>query len=471
MRIKFCGAAQTVTGSTHLLTLNNGYTILMDCGLYQGVEDKFEDFNNQWHFKPADIDCVILSHAHIDHSGRLPQLVKDGYSGPIYSTGATRDLCAIMLMDSAYIQQRDAEFMNKRKSERNEGKTAKPLYTPKDVTPCINAFVTCGYGKWQQITEGLEVQFRDSGHILGSASVTLRIQKNEYKTVTFGFTGDIGRPERPILRDPVPMPQCDYLICESTYGGKFHQSHPDEKEKLLRIIRETCVDSRGKLIIPAFSVGRTQEIVYLLDQLETEGKLPKIPVFVDSPLAINATDVFQWHPECFDEDILSYMLQDPNPFGFKDLHYIRKVEYSKKLNDYKDPCIIISASGMITAGRIKHHVLNNIDKAKNTILIVGYAPSHTIGGRLRAGAESVKIFGALKEVKARVEIMDSFSAHGDQDEMLAYLDNQDRKKLKQIFLVHGDYKRQRTFKEALKEADFRKIVIPRLKDEVRFEEN
>ncbi len=471
MRIKFCGAAQTVTGSSHLLTLNNGYTILLDCGLYQGIEDKFEDFNESWQFKPSEIDCVILSHAHIDHSGRLPKLVKDGFSGEIFSTGATRDLCAIMLMDSAYIQVRDAEFVNKRKTERNNGKTNTPLYTPKDIAPCINAFTTHGYNKWHQIAEGVELLFKDSGHILGSASVTLRIKKNEYKTVSFGFTGDIGRPERPILRDPDPMPQCDYLICESTYGGRTHASHPDEKAKLLRIIRETCIEKGGKLLIPAFSVGRTQEIVYILDQLENEGKLPKIPVYVDSPLAINATDIFQWHPECFDEEILSYMIEDPNPFGFKDLHYIRPVARSKKLNESNEPCIIISASGMITAGRIKHHVLNNIENPKTTILIVGYAPPHTIGGQLRAGAESVKIFGALKQVNATIEIMDSFSAHGDQDEMLDYLDNQDRKKLKQIFLVHGDYQRQRTFKGALKEAGFNKIMIPRLKDEVHFEEN
>ena len=471
MRIKFCGAAQTVTGSSHLLTLNNGYTILLDCGLYQGVEDKFEDFNLNWNFKPSEIDCVILSHAHIDHSGRLPQLVKDGFTGPIYSTGATCDLCAIMLMDSAYIQMRDAEFVNKRKDERNNGKLQRPLYTPKDVAPCMNAFTTFGYNKWKQIADGVELQFRDSGHILGSASVTLRIKKNEYKTVSFGFTGDIGRPERPILRDPVPMPQCDYLICESTYGGRSHENHPDEKVKLLRIIRETCIEKGGKLLIPAFSVGRTQEIVYLLDQLENEGKLPRIPVYVDSPLAINATDIFQWHPECFDDEILEYMITDSNPFGFKDLQYIRPVARSKKLNESNEPCIIISASGMITAGRIKHHVLNNIENPKTTILIVGYAPPHTIGGQLRAGADRVKIFGALKKVNATIEVMDSFSAHGDQAEMLDYLDNQNRKKLKQIFLVHGDYQRQKMFKKGLKEAGFGKIAIPRLKDEYHFEQN
>ena len=457
MKIKFCGAAQTVTGSAHLLTLDNGYQILLDCGLYQGHDKDFENFNTNWKFEPKNIDCVILSHAHIDHSGRLPKLVKDGFKGDIICTHATRDLAAIMLLDSAFIQKRDAEFINKRKGRSDYGKV-KPLYVPEDVPGCMNKFVSIGYERWHRVCKNVDVLLRDSGHILGSASVTLRITENG-ETFTFGFTGDIGRPERPILRDPVPMPACDYIISESTYGNKLHGSKPAEEEKLLEIVTETCVKNGGKLIIPAFSVGRTQEIVYMLDRLETFKKLPHISVFVDSPLAINATDVFQSHPECFDANILDYMLHDPNPFGFRNLHYVRKVEQSKSLNTRKEPCVIISASGMITAGRIKHHIYNHIESPRNTVLMVGYCAPHTLGGRFREGVEEIRIFGEEKKVRAKVEIMDSFSAHGDQREMIDYLDNQ-KKTAQKIFLVHGDYDRQRDFKDKLKENGFNNIYIP-----------
>lgn len=460
-KIKFCGAAQTVTGSSHLVTLDDGTTILLDCGLYQGNEDKYENFNREWGFDPKEIDHMILSHAHIDHSGRIPRLSRDGYKGDIVCTSATRDLASIMLMDSGYIQEKDVVYINKRK-ERLGLKPVKPLYTIEDARNCMDQFVGIGYNRWYRISDTVSVRFRDSGHILGSASVTLRIKKEEGYFKYLAFTGDIGRPERPILRNPVPLDDVDYLICESTYGGKTHGGLPSNKKELLEVIRHTCVEKKGKLIIPAFSVGRTQEIVYMLDQLETENKLPKIPVYVDSPLAVNATDIFTMHPECFDDNILEYMSRDPNPFGFNGLKYVRSVEQSKAINGTKDPAIIISASGMMSAGRVKHHLANNIEDSRNTILVVGYCSPGTLGGRIRNGEDEVRIYGVQYKVNAEVKVLDSFSAHGDQGEMLDYLDNLNRHKLKKVFLVHGDLKRQELFKSGLIESKFQEVEIPHL---------
>ncbi|MEM8908679.1 MAG: MBL fold metallo-hydrolase, partial [Bacteroidota bacterium] len=313
MELKFCGAAQQVTGSAHLITLDDGYTILLDCGLYQGRSKDMADFNSNWYFDPKQIDCLILSHAHIDHSGRVPKLVRDGFRGDIICTHATRSLCAIMLLDSAKIQERDAAYYNKRlarKKRKSKGKKPRsPLYTSEDIGPTMGQFVGIGYNRWHPVSDKVELLFRDAGHILGSANVTLKIKENG-RTVRLGFTGDIGRPNRPILRDPQPMPAVDYLISESTYGDKDHDTAPAEIERFLRIITQTCLEKKGKLIIPAFSVGRTQEIVYMLDQLETAGRLPQIPVYVDSPLAVNATQVFGSHPECFDNNLNEYLLID-----------------------------------------------------------------------------------------------------------------------------------------------------------------
>lgn len=466
-KLQFCGAAQTVTGSNHLIKLPNGKKILLDCGLYQGNDDDMEDFNQKFYYNPSEIDALILSHAHIDHCGRIPKLVKEGFQGKIVSTHATRDLCAILLMDSAYLQQRDAKYENKWRKKQGK-KLIEPLYTDDDVRAAMTQFMSVSYNQWYPVPGVDEVwfQFRDSGHILGSASISLRIKTDEHKEeFILGFTADIGRPARPILKDPNPMPQCDYLICESTYGDRLHDKREEETQKLLNIIQNTCLQKKGKLIIPAFSVGRTQEIVYILDQLANEDRLPRIPIFVDSPLAIDATEIFRMHPDCFDQQLNRYMLTDPNPFGFKHLHYTRKVEDSKKLNDMKDPCVIISASGMITGGRIKHHIFNHIEDARNTVLIVGYAAPYTIGGQLRDGAEEISMFGSKLKVNAQVEIMDSFSAHGDYQEMIEYIDNQNREKLKKIFLVHGELDSQKQFKEHLKNAGFNSIYIPGLEQE------
>lgn len=465
MQVKFCGAAQFVTGSCHLITLDDGYKILLDCGLFQGKGRHIWDYNNTWHFDPADIDCLVLSHAHIDHTGRVPKLVKDGFSGDIHCTHATRSLCTIMLLDSGKIQERDVEWHNKKilkKRRKDLSKIRKPLYSSEDVNPALDLFIGYNYNRWHELNERVSVMFRDAGHILGSASVTLKVKENGKERI-IGFTGDIGRPDRPILRSPQPMPEVEYLICESTYGDKDHQLPPEQSEEFLEILKETCVEKKGKLIVPAFSVGRTQEIVYMLDKMETAGLLPKIPVYVDSPLAVNATMIFGQHPECFDNELNEYLLIDKNPFGFNDLNYIRDVNQSKALNDTQEPCIIISSSGMMNAGRVKHHLFNNIENPKNTFLIVGYCSPDTPGGMLRDGVETIKLFGDWKKVKADVKVMDSFSAHGDRNEMYDFISNQ--KDVKQIFLVHGELDRQEKWRSFLNEKGFKNVEIPAEGDE------
>jgi metallo-beta-lactamase family protein len=461
MKIKFCGAAGEVTGSCHLITLDDGYKILLDCGLYQGHDKEMDQFNESWLFNPAEINCLIISHAHIDHIGRVPKLVADGFSGKIYATHATRDLAAIMLLDSAKIQEGDAEYHNKKKNNRDEEKM--PLYTLKDVQRTMQLFSASGYETWFHIHPNVKVQYRDAGHILGSASVTLEIQEGD-KTIRFGFTGDIGRPHRPILSDPQPLPEVDYLICESTYGDRLHDEAPNELNHFLEIIRHTCVEKKGKLIIPAFSVGRTQEIAYMLDQLHQAGSLPQIPVYIDSPLSVNATEIFIKHPECFDAELHEYMLTDENPFGFNSLIYIRDVEESKALNQRPEPCIIIASSGMLNAGRVKHHLANNIEDPCSTFLMVGYCSPGTLGAELRDGAKSIHVFNQEKQVLASVEIMDGFSAHGDQSEMFQVIKNQ-IDTAKKVWLVHGTAERQEPWKAFLLDKGFKDVGIPTLGDE------
>ncbi len=469
MQFKFCGAAREVTGSSHLITLEDGYRILLDCGLNQGRGKHVWDFNNRWSFDPATIDAVVLSHAHIDHTGRIPQLVKDGFKGTIHCTHATRSLCSIMLLDSAKIQERDVEWHNKKEQKKahNQRRKAKaprvPLYTSADVPPAMALFSGHGYNRWFKISRNVEVKYQDMGHILGSASVQLRFKEGS-KWMNVGFTGDIGRPDRPILRDPQIMEPMDYLICESTYGNRDHESTPEQSEELLRIIKETCLEKKGKLIIPAFSVGRTQEIVYMMDKMENAGLLPRIPVFVDSPLAVNATTVFGVHPECYDDNLNEYMLRDENPFGFNNLTYIREVADSKALNARKEPAIIISSSGMMNAGRVKHHLYNCIQEPKNTILIVGYCAPQTPGGQLRNGKKQLTIFGDRLDVRADIRVMDSFSAHADRGEMKQLLQNQ-KDTLKKLFLVHGEYESQKAFQTYLEADGFSNIHIPELGQE------
>jgi metallo-beta-lactamase family protein len=462
MKIQFCGAARTVTGSKHLITASDGTKILLDCGFFQGHGAETDSLNRTFLFDPASIDFLVLSHAHIDHSGNIPNLVKQGFRGPIICTGATADLCRIMLTDSAHIQENDIKYINKHRLKRGE-ELLKPLYSVKDVEKCISLFVKVPYDQLYTVYENLKVKFTDSGHILGSAAVNLELTENGL-TKKICFTGDIGRYNGSILKDPQPFPQADYLITESTYGDRLHGDGTYSLEELFNAVFNTCITKKGKLIIPAFSLGRTQELVYALDQLSNKGMLPKINVYVDSPLSVNATSIMRNHPECFNEDILEYMKKDDNPFGFANLIYVQDVEESKHLNDSKEPCIIISASGMADAGRIKHHLKNNIENPNNTVLMVGYAEPNSLGGKLRSGQKIVKIFGQEYKVNADVVVIDSYSAHGDYLEMLRYFECQDKTKTNQVFLVHGEYETQLIWKEKLLDAGFKHITIPALGD-------
>ncbi|HNS13471.1 MAG TPA: MBL fold metallo-hydrolase, partial [Bacteroidia bacterium] len=411
-------------------------------------------------FDPSKIDFLILSHAHIDHSGNIPNLVKQGFRGKIFCTAATRDLCAIMLADSAHIQEYDIKYLNKKRARQNKS-ILKPIYTMKDVTEAMHFFHTIPFNTPHQIDKGINLEFTHSGHILGAAAVSICITEKRKKKRLF-FSGDIGRPNDNILRSPAPFPQADYIICESTYGNRIHEDREKTENRLLEIVSETCVNKKGKLIIPAFSLGRTQEIVFALNNLHNKKKLPNIKVYVDSPLAINATGIMQAHSECFNEKMHQAMLDDPAPFGFDNLFYVRKAEDSIRLNESKEPMIIISASGMAEAGRVKHHIRNNIEKPNCGILMVGYCTPDSLGGRLLEGAAEVVIFGKTYQVKAKVHVLNSYSAHADYNEMLEYLSCQKPNKVKKTFLVHGDYDVQVDWREKLKDFGLKHIEIPEM---------
>lgn len=457
MKLTFHGAARTVTGSKHLLELESGHRLLLDCGLYQGRRSESDAMNRQFGFDPSTIDAVLLSHAHIDHAGLLPKLYKDGFRGRVFATHATVSLSGLLLMDSAHIQEKDIRFVNKIKARHDE-EPAEPLYTQRDAEGVLDHFVGVGYGLPFSPVPGVSVEYRDAGHILGSATMTLTVTERG-KSIRLGFTGDVGNPGRPILRDPQAMAECDWLISESTYGGIVHEGADLAKEHLLDVIRRTSARG-GKVIIPAFAVGRTQEIVYALDQLFSEGKLPPIPVYVDSPLAVNATGVFLAHPECFDRELNKYMQSDENPFGFERLTYVRDVEKSKSLNDSRVPMVIISASGMCEAGRILHHLRNSVENVRNTIMMVGYCADHTLGKRIIDRTPVVRIFGEEYRLKAEVVVMNSFSAHADEPGLLDFIGKLDRERLRTIYLVHGAPERQAAMANALTTDGYRDVRIP-----------
>jgi metallo-beta-lactamase family protein len=459
MTLQFHGAAQTVTGSKHLITTEKGTKILLDCGLFQGLN--IHHLNQQFGFDPAELDYVILSHAHIDHTGLLPRLVQKGFKGQIFCTSATKDLARLLLGDSARIQESDIERINKRRAKRGE-ELLENLYTQEDVEATISQMVAVNFREPIAICEEVSAFFTDTGHILGSAAISLTIKEGD-KDIHLFFSGDIGRPNDKILKSPEAFPQADYIICESTYGAKLHEPEVDVKGHLLDIVQRVCVQQRGKLIIPAFSIDRTQELVYALDQLELEGKLPKIKVFVDSPLSVNATLVMKQHPECFNPDVLAYLEKgDGDAFGFPNLHYITSTEDSKKLNESSEPCIIISASGMAEAGRIKHHIANHIEDVRCCVLLVGYTTADSLGGQLKNHAKKVTIFGKEYDVRAEVAVMDSFSAHADYKEIINYLSCQDKNKVKKLFLVHGELETQQIFREKLLAEGYLAVEIPAL---------
>ncbi|MGA2407543.1 MAG: MBL fold metallo-hydrolase [Bacteroidales bacterium] len=458
MKIKFIGAAREVTGSKHLITTNLGKKLLLDCGMFQGKGLETDSMNRDLMFDPAQIDHILLTHAHIDHAGLIPYVYKLGFRGSVICSNATRDLCSIMLADSAYIQEHDTITFNKRRAKKGLP-LVDPIYTQADATTCLKLFIGVPYDMNFRIDYNIKVKFTNTGHMLGSGVANLQIIENgQIKRIA--YTGDIGRPVDQILAPPKSFPQADILITESTYGDRLHNDTLVAEEELLNVVVDTCITKGGKLIIPAFSVGRTQQIVFSLNNFFNEGRLPKIDIFVDSPLAVNATTVFRMHPECYNQNFLNVLEKDPDPFGFDNLYYITKVEESKELNDHKKPCVIISASGMMEAGRVKHHLANNISDPRNTILIVGYCAPTTLGARIGRGDKEVSIFGTVYDVKAEVKKIESFSGHGDYKELISFISCQDKSALGKMFIVHGEYETQKKYVSTLLNEGFKNIEIP-----------
>ncbi|MFA3783007.1 MBL fold metallo-hydrolase RNA specificity domain-containing protein [Melioribacteraceae bacterium 4301-Me] len=461
MKIHFIGADRTVTGSMHLIE-TNGKKFLLDCGLYQGKRKEAYEINKNFQFfDPKEIDFVILSHAHIDHAGNLPSLVKKGFTGNIYSTFATRDLAYYMLKDSAHIQEKDVEYVNKKRRKKGQN-PFEPLYLEKDAQAALEQFVGVNYHRQHEIAPGIKLIFYDAGHILGSSITFLTINENG-RIINLGFSGDLGRPNLPILRDPEKIPDVDYFICESTYGGRFHEN-PQDSEKRLTDVLIKAVNKSSKIIIPAFSVGRTQELVYSFHKIFERNDVVRIPIYVDSPLSVNATEVFRVHHECFNYETSQFLLKHEDPFGFNKLTYITSVEDSKRLNNLKGPHIIISSSGMCEAGRIQHHLANNIENPDNIILMVGYCAENTLGRRIIEREKKVKIFGDEYNLNAEVVVMDSFSAHADANELINYCNQFDKSRLHKMFLVHGDYDQQEIFSKRLNEIGIKNVYIPQKGD-------
>ncbi|MDZ7292334.1 MAG: MBL fold metallo-hydrolase [candidate division KSB1 bacterium] len=458
MRIRFCGAAQEVTGSQHLVSVN-GKNLLLDCGTFQGRREESRRKNENFKFDPARVDQLILSHAHIDHSGNIPALVKKGFTGHVFSTRATVDLCNIMLRDSAHLQEKDAEWLDKKRHEHIE-----PLYDLEDVERAMQHFVGLQYLRPFPVAPGVQVTFQDAGHILGSAGVLLEIEERGGKR-RLGFSGDLGRRNMPILKDPDYLDDLDILIMESTYGNREHPDIENMAEELAKAVR--AVHRRGgKIIVPAFSIGRTQALVYYLHKLWNQNRIPDLPIYVDSPLSVDTTSVHRLHPECFDRETQRLFLDDgQDPFGFKRLIYVRDVEDSKKLNDLDTPCMIISASGMAEGGRILHHLKNNIGDPRHCVLIIGYMAENTLGRRLAEGATEVKIFGEIYTRRCEVRQLDGFSAHADRSDLLDFVRRQNPKKLRHIFLVHGEPEQAEPLAEAIRSLGFRNVHIPQAGEE------
>jgi metallo-beta-lactamase family protein len=463
MKITFHGAARTVTGSKHLVTLSNGKKILLDCGMFQGMGPETDALNRDFGFNPAEVDYLILSHAHIDHCGLIPKFIKDGYAGKIFATPATKDLASVLMEDSAGIQENDVKFLNKKRAIQGLP-YIQPLYNTQDAFLAIDRFEVVEYEHWHTIAPGIEFCFSDAGHIIGSTSVHLKLTENG-KVTRLTFSADVGRYRDIILKSPAPFSQADYILLESTYGDSLHDEFHPTVDTLLEWIQKTCIAKKGKLIMPAFSVGRTQEILFALNQLELENRLPQLAYFVDSPLSLKATKIVKSYPQYFNSRIQKILQSDDDPFSFRGLKFINSVDESKALNYLKGPCVIISASGMADAGRIKHHISNNIENSRNTILLTGYCEPNSLGGRLKLHPKEVNIFGQVHEVNAEVGEMRSMSAHGDYEDLLQYLSCQDPKKVKKLFLVHGEYPVQLHFQERLIKKGF-EVYIPSRHEEV-----
>ena len=464
MKIAFHGAARTVTGSKHLLTLSGGTKYLLDCGMFQGMGKDTDAMNRKWGFDPASVEHLILSHAHIDHSGLIPKFIKDGFSGKIYCTPATRELTAVLLQDSAGIQESDAKYENKQRKQQGLP-YLQPLYTLDDALDALTHFVVVEYNTWFTIDEQVELMYTDAGHIIGSAAVHLKIKENG-ATQSLTFSGDVGRYGDAILKSPAIFPQADIILLESTYGNSLHDMEVTTPNMLLQWIEKVCIQKKGKLIIPAFSVGRTQEILYALNQLELEKRLPELDYFVDSPLSVEATEIVKNYPDLFNNTIQKILKVDQDPFGFKGLKFVKTVEESKMLNFRNGPFVIISASGMGDAGRVKHHISNNIESSRNTILFSGYCEPRSVGGKLLAGNKEIKLYGVVHEVNAEIAAIRSMSAHGDYQDLFQFLACQDVKKVQQLFLVHGEYEVQKAFRQRLLNKGFDKVEIPEMHAEI-----
>ena len=458
MKIAFHGAARTVTGSKHVITLKDNQKILLDCGMFQGMGKETNTLNREFGFDPREITVMILSHAHIDHSGLIPRLVQEGFNGSIYCTSATKDLTSILLEDSAEIQEDEAKYMNKRRAKDGLPYLL-PLYNSEDAARATERLKEVSYGSWTNILDGVEFMFTDAGHIIGSTCVHLKI-KEDGKQTRITFSGDVGRYRDVILRSPEVFPQADYIIMESTYGNSLHDSNVTTPDMLYRWVEKACIQKKGKLIMPAFSVGRTQELLYALNQLEHENRLPDVQYFVDSPLSVETTDIVKRYPQHFNRHVQKLMETDKDPFEFKGLRYIRSVEQSKELNFEDGPMVIISASGMADAGRVKHHISNNIENSRNTILLTGYCEPNSLGGRLMAGDKEVGIFGVRHEVHAEIGFIRSMSAHGDYEDLSQWLSCQDQQQVRKIFLVHGEQQVQEDFKQRLIRKGYRDVEIP-----------
>ncbi len=457
MELQFFGAAQEVTGSMHLLTVG-GKRILLDCGLFQGHRKEAFEKNSNLPFDPASIDVMVLSHAHIDHSGNIPQLIKNGYDGSVFCTHATQDLANVMLRDSAHIQEKDVEFVNKRHAKKGLPEVH-PLYVMADAEAALPHFVGLGYERPFPILPNVTLTFYDAGHILGSAIVVLDIEENGKKR-RLTFTGDLGRKNLPIIKDPVQITETDILITESTYGDRFHDPIADMKSAVQRVVSET-VQRGGRIIVPSFSVGRTQELVYFLHELVNEGSLPEIPIYVDSPLSVNVTEIFRLHHECFDKETRDlFVANHEDPFGFYRLRYIRHVEDSKKLNTNHEPCMIISASGMCEAGRILHHLANNASDPRNTILTVGFMAENTLGRRIVEKKPVIKVFGEEIPLKAQVEVMNGFSAHADQNELMTWFRGLNVRRPQEVFVVHGEPDSSRTLADMIGSEIAQNVHVP-----------
>lgn len=454
IKITFAGAVRDVTGSRHLIETQD-HRILLDCGLFQGRRKDTYERNLNFPFDPASIDTLILSHAHIDHIGNVPNLVKKGFRGDIHCTLATADLVQIMLMDSAYIQENDATFVNKLNKKRNQAQIA-PLYTREDIPPVMELLQGHGYNRYFKIDSSRAI-FRDAGHVLGSAITVIEINDNG-RQISICYTGDLGRQNLPIIRDPYIIDNADILIIESTYGDRQHSDISQIKDKLSEIITRT-VSRKGKILIPAFALERTQEIVYTLHQLKLNNRIPDIPIYIDSPLAANATDIFRLHPECFDKETNEFLFNSQDPFGFSRLHYTRTTDESKMLNNIESPMIIIAGSGMAENGRILHHLKNNIENPLNTILIVGWQAENTLGRKIAERWPKVPIFGEMYDLKCEVAIFDEFSAHADRFDIIDWVK---RGRWQKIFLVHGEEQASLTLAKALEEAGFPDVVVPEL---------